>query len=63
MKPLEQGGVVDLRLNVYGVKGLKVADLSVAPGNVAANTYSTALVIGEKAAVIIAEELGITGVI
>jgi alcohol oxidase len=26
------------------------------------NTYSTALVIGEKAAVIIAEELGIKGV-
>lgn len=26
------------------------------------NTYSTALVIGEKAAVIIAQELGISGV-
>lgn len=25
MKPLEQGGVVDARLNVYGVEGLKVA--------------------------------------
>ena len=24
MKPREQGGVVDLRLNVYGVQGLKV---------------------------------------
>ncbi|KAI0247160.1 alcohol oxidase-like protein [Lactifluus subvellereus] len=63
MKPLEQGGVVDSHLNVYGLKRLKVADLSVGPGNVAANTYSTALVIGEKAAVIIAEELGITGVV
>ena len=63
MKPLEQGGVVDSGLNVYWVKGLKVADLSVAPGNVAANTYSTALVIGEKAAVIIAEEVGIAGVV
>jgi len=59
MKSREQGGVVDARLNVYGVRGLKVADLSIAPGNVAANTYGTALVIGEKAAVIIAEELGI----
>ncbi|KAH0564862.1 hypothetical protein GP486_001756 [Trichoglossum hirsutum] len=59
MKPLEDGGVVDKRLNVYGVDGLKVADLSICPKNVAANTYSTALVIGEKAAMIIAEELGI----
>jgi len=25
MKPREKGGVVDPRLNVYGVKGLKVA--------------------------------------
>ena len=62
MKPRERDGVVDSRLNVYDVRGLKVADLSVGPGNVGANTYSTALVIGEKAAVIIAEELGIAGV-
>jgi len=63
MKLREQGGVVDAKLNVYGVRGLKVADLSIAPGNVSANTYGTALVIGEKAAVIIAEELGIKGVV
>ena len=25
MKPREQGGVVDDRLNVYGVQGLKIA--------------------------------------
>ncbi|KAN0140561.1 GMC oxidoreductase domain containing protein, partial [Lactarius tabidus] len=59
MKPREQGGVVDAKLNVYGVRGLKVADLSIAPGNVSATTYGTALVIREKAAVIIAEEVGI----
>ncbi|KAH9046735.1 alcohol oxidase-like protein [Lactarius hengduanensis] len=63
MKPREQGGVVDARLNVYGVHGLKVADLSIPPSNVSANTYGTALVIGEKAAAIIAEELGIKGVV
>ena len=63
MKPRQRGGVVDPRLNVYGVRGLKVADLSVGPGNVGSNTYSTALVIGEKAAVIIAEELCIKGVV
>ncbi|KAF8905672.1 GMC oxidoreductase-domain-containing protein, partial [Mucidula mucida] len=59
MKPREDGGVVDSHLNVYGVKNLKVTDISICPSNVAANTYSTALTIGEKAAVIIAEELGI----
>jgi alcohol oxidase len=63
MKPRERGGVVDPRLNVYGVQALKIADLSVCPSNVAANTYSTALVIGEKAAVMIADELGIKGVV
>ena len=80
MKPREQGGVVNERLNVYGVQNLKIAgnystiietwyiwtllfsDLSITPGNVGANTYNTAIAIGEKAAVIIAEDLGIKGV-
>ena len=34
-------------------------DCSIAPGNVGANTYNTAIAIGEKAAVLIAEDLGI----
>ncbi|EAU83180.1 alcohol oxidase AOX1 [Coprinopsis cinerea okayama7 len=59
MKPREQGGVLDSRLNVYGTTNLKVADVSVCPENVGANTYSTALAVGLKATVIIAEELGI----
>lgn len=59
MKPRDQGGVVDARLSVYGVSRLKIADLSIAPGNVGTNTYSTALAIGEKAAILIAEDLGI----
>ncbi|KAG7451291.1 alcohol oxidase [Guyanagaster necrorhizus] len=62
MKPRAQNGVVDARLNVYGVQNLKVADMSIAPSNVGANTYNTALIIGEKAAVIIAEDLGIKGI-
>ncbi|KAF9002443.1 hypothetical protein BDQ17DRAFT_1356870 [Cyathus striatus] len=61
MKPREIGGVVDERLNVYGVQNLKVADCSISPGNVGANTYNTAIAIGEKSAVIIAEDLGIKG--
>ncbi|KAF2025401.1 alcohol oxidase-like protein [Setomelanomma holmii] len=57
MAPKEQDGVVDSKLNVYGVQGLKLADLSIAPENVGANTNNTALVVGEKAASIILAEL------
>ncbi|KAJ3882837.1 GMC oxidoreductase-domain-containing protein [Lentinula edodes] len=60
MKPRAAGGVVDSRLNVYGVENLKVADLSIVPLNVGANTNNTALVIGEKAFLIIADDLGIS---
>ncbi|KAH8656945.1 putative alcohol oxidase [Tricladium varicosporioides] len=59
MREKEKGGVVDGSLNVYGTTGLKVADLSMVPENVGANTNNTALVVGEKAAVIIGHELGI----
>ena len=54
-------GVLDERLNVHGVKGLKCADLSICPDNVGCNTYSTALMIGEKAAILVGEDLGYTG--
>lgn len=57
MAPREDYGVVDPSLNVYGVTGLKVADLSIPPENVGANTNNTALAIGEKAADIILAEL------
>ncbi|RFU28325.1 hypothetical protein B7463_g8018, partial [Scytalidium lignicola] len=59
MKSRDSGGVVDPDLNVYGVKGLKIIDLSICPSNVAANTYATALAVGEKAASIIAKYLDI----
>lgn len=59
MASREEGGVVSERLDVYGVKGLKVADMSIAPGNVGANTNNTALMIGEKAASLVGEELGL----
>jgi choline dehydrogenase-like flavoprotein len=44
-------------LNVHGVRGLKLADLSIAPENVGGNTNNTALAVGEKAASIILAEL------
>ncbi|KAF2826594.1 alcohol oxidase [Ophiobolus disseminans] len=56
----EDGAVVDGQLNVFGVQGLKVADMSVPPGNVGANTMNTAVAIGEKAAEIIIRELGLS---
>lgn len=59
MAPREEKGVVDKDLNVYGVKGLKLVDLSIAPENIGGNTCNTAMVIGEKAADIIARELGL----
>ena len=59
MAPREQKGVVDKFLNVHGVKGLKLADLSVPPENVGANTGGTAFVVGERAADIFMRELGL----
>lgn len=59
MRPREEMGVVDKDLNVYGVSGLKLVDLSVIPENVGANTNNTAILVGEKAAEIIGKELGI----
>jgi alcohol oxidase len=68
-----EGGVVDPKLNVYGVAGLKVAgqfshlddwnicadkvDVSVVPKHMGTNMASVALTIGEKAADIIQNEL------
>jgi choline dehydrogenase-like flavoprotein len=59
MGPREEGGVVDGKLNVYGVQGLKVVDMSIPPRNVAANTMNTAVAVAEKAADILVEELGL----
>lgn len=60
MAPREQDGVVDGLLNVYGVRGLKLADLSIVPKNVGANTANTAYAIAEKAAELFKAELGLS---
>ena len=54
-------GVLDERLNVHGTKNLKCANLSIGPDNVGCNTYSTALMVGEKAAMLVSENLGYSG--
>ena len=59
MAPKEQMGVVDETLSVHCLEGLKVADMSITPKMVSANTYSTSLMVGEKAAAIFLEELGL----
>lgn len=59
MAPREKGGVVDGNLGVYGIKGLKLADLSVPPENVGANTGNTAFVVGERGADLFIKELGL----
>ncbi|MCA3227779.1 MAG: GMC family oxidoreductase N-terminal domain-containing protein [Burkholderiales bacterium] len=43
-------GVVDTRLRVHGVQGLRVADASVMPTIVSSNTNAPAMMIGERAA-------------
>ena len=56
MKPQADGGVVDERLRVYGVTGLRVVDASIFPlipdANIQAAVYMTA----EKAADLIKED-------
>lgn len=51
------GDVVDENLSVHGVGHLQIADLSIVPHNLAANTAIMAFIIGEKAADIIAKKL------
>ncbi|MEM7474058.1 MAG: GMC family oxidoreductase N-terminal domain-containing protein [Planctomycetota bacterium] len=49
----ENNSVVDRELQVHGVKGLRVADASVFPRPVNANTQAACMLVGEKAAALI----------
>lgn len=48
--------VVDARLRVHGVRGLRVIDASVMPTVVRANTYATTVMIAERGAAFVAED-------
>ncbi|MCJ1403253.1 hypothetical protein MMC11_006476 [Xylographa trunciseda] len=56
MLPKELGGVVDERLRVYGVQGLRVVDASIFPLIPKVNIQSTVYAMAEKAADLIKED-------
>lgn len=56
MLPRDQGGVVDPRLRVYGVRGLRIVDASVFPMVPRGNIQSTVYAVAERAADFVKEE-------
>jgi choline dehydrogenase-like flavoprotein len=48
--------VVDARLRVNGVEGLRVVDCSVMPGHITGNTNAPAMAVGLRAAQMIIED-------
>ncbi|KAJ9605066.1 hypothetical protein H2200_010456 [Cladophialophora chaetospira] len=60
MLPEASGGVVDARLRVYGVQGLRIADVSIIPVLPDVNLQGPVYMIAEKAAMLIKEDYGLT---
>jgi len=49
--------VVDARLNVHGLVGLRVADASIMPDIIGGNTSAPSMMIGERAAEFVIEDM------
>ena len=58
MLPREHGGVVDTRLNVYGIAGLRIVNASVFPMVPRGNIQSTVYAVAERAADFVKEQWG-----
>ncbi|KAI4635685.1 uncharacterized protein J4E87_000640 [Alternaria ethzedia] len=58
MLPQEDGGVVDSRLRVYGVDGLRVVDCSIVPVLPDANILASIYMVAEKGSEMIREDWG-----
>lgn len=58
MLPEADGGVVDPRLRVYGVDGLRVVDCSIIPILPDVNIVASVYMVGEKGADLIREDWG-----
>jgi len=55
---IDELAVVDPELRVHGVEGVRVADASVMPAVSSGNTHAPSLMIGERAADLVAEAIG-----
>lgn len=60
MGPDATNSVVDARLRVHGIRGLRVADASIMPTIPSSNTNAASIMVGEKAAAMILEDRVVT---